>query len=363
MKIGIDGTTLIGKRAGVGRYVFEMCRALDYLLPQANFFVYSPMPFEMPVISERWNARIETSDWATRLRAIMWLKMRAGVYCEADQLDAYWASGTFLPSLPPSVRSVATVYDLNVRLVPASMKWTTYCVHKLFFERDIRRADCILAISHGTAERLYHLMGRRADGVALPAVSSDFRRPASAVIAATLMRLGVRRPYLLAVGTLEPRKNLPMLIEVFAQLKKRSDQFVQHQLVLVGGRGWKDHSLRRLLEQYADSGVLPIGYVTDTDLPSLYAGSDAFVFPSIYEGFGMPVLEARACAARIVASNIPEIREAGGVGPLYISPTADALSIALQEVLNQDLAATGSAQALPSWDDSAKVLARALGAL
>ena len=362
MKIGIDGTTLIGRRAGVGRYVFELCRALDRQLPNALFYVYSPIPFVMPVISERWHARIETLGWASKLPGILWTKMRAGACCKADQLDAYWACGTFLPLLQPAINSVATVYDLNVRLVPSSMKWTTYCAYKLFFERDIRCANSILAISHGTAERLHDLVGRRADGVVLPAVSPDFRRPDSAIIADTLMRLGLRRPYLLAVGTLEPRKNLPMLIAAFARLK-RSEKFAHLQLVLVGGKGWKDQGLQRLLDELSGAGVLPIGYVADGDLPSLYAGSEAFVFPSIYEGFGMPVMEARACEAQIVASDIPEIREAGGVGPLYITPTADALFIALQQVLKQELSATSSAQSLPSWDDSALVLARALGAL
>lgn len=359
MKIGIDGTTLVGNRAGVGRYVFELCRALDRQLPQATFYVYSHMPVEMPVKSDRWHARVETAGWASRLRGILWLKTRAGALCKKDQLDGFWACGTFLPILQPSVKSVATVYDLNLRLVPDSMKWTARLAYKLFFERDVHNADGILAISHGTADRLHQILGRHADGIVIPGVSSDFRRPSAEVISSTLAKLGVLRSYLLAVGTLEPRKNLAMLIEVFARLK-RMDKLNQQQLILVGGKGWKDQRLRQLLAQYEDIGVMPLGYVADADLPSLYAGSDAFVFPSIYEGFGMPVLEARACEARIVASDIPEIREAGGVGPLYIAPTAAALFAALQQVATQVSVAKSSAQSLPSWDDGARVLAQAL---
>ena len=362
MKIGIDGTTLVGKRAGVGRYVFELCRALDRQLPQANFYVYSHIPVEMPVKSERWHARVETAGLASRLRGILWLKMRAGALCKTDNLDFFWASGTFLPKLQPTVKSVATVYDLNLHLVPESMKWTALWAYKLFFDRDIRHARSILAISNGTAERLHRILGRRADGIVVPAVSPSFRRPDSRVTDVTLAKLGVRRPYLLAVGTLEPRKNLAMLVEVFAQLK-RMGQFSQHQLVLAGGKGWKDQGLQQLLEKYEGTGILPLGYVADADLPSLYSGSDAFVFPSIYEGFGMPVLEARACETRIVASDIPEIREAGGVGPLYIPPTATALFSALQQVLTSDSVAMSSAQSLPSWDDGARVLAHALGSV
>lgn len=358
MRIGIDGTVMMGNRTGVGRYAYELCRALDRQLPQAIFYVYSHVPVELPVSSERWIARVDSIKWAGRLNMV-WLKTRAGALCTRDQVDAFWAAGTFLPVLPSNVNAVTTVYDLNYLIAPSTMPMKGYWKSRLFFERDIRHANSILAISHGTADRLHQMLGCSADEIVLPAVSADFRRPIPEVIAATLAKFGVPRPYLLAVGTLEPRKNLALLIEVFARLK-RLGQLPQHQLVLVGGKGWKDQGLQRLLEQHSDEGVVPLGYVADEDMPSLYAGADAFVFPSIYEGFGMPVLEARACGARIVASDIPEIREAGGVGPLYVPPTAEALFAALPQVLTLEPTATNPELLLPSWGDSARVLAQAL---
>lgn len=349
----------MGSRRGIGRYVYELCRALDRQLPQAIFYVYSPVPIELPVASERWIARVDSMRWAKRMMKLVWLKTRAGTLCARDQLDAYWGCGTFLPTLASTVNAVVTVYDLNYLIVPSTMPMAGYWKCRLFMERDIRHANSILAISHGTADRLQQMLGYKADGVVLPAVSTDFRRPHPGVIAATLAKLGVPQPYLLAVGTLEPRKNLALLIEVFAHLK-RLGQLPQHQLVLVGGKGWKDKGLLQLLAQHADVGVMPLGYVADVDLPGLYAGADAFVFPSIYEGFGMPVLEARACGVRIVASDIPEIREAGGVGPLYVPPTAEALFAALPQIVTLEPAATNAGMSLPSWDDGARVLAQAL---
>ena len=215
MKIGIDGTTLVGNRAGVGRYVFELCRALDGQLPNAEFFVYSHVPVEMPVNSVRWHGRFESEKWASRLKGILWLKTRAARFCKADAIDAFWACGTFLPKLEPSVKSIVTVYDLNVCLVPSTMKLGPLLLYKLFFERDVRRATKVLAISRGTASRLHEIFGIAADGVVLPAVSPDLRPPDSEVVVATLDRLGVPRPYLLAVGTQEPRKNLRLLVEAF----------------------------------------------------------------------------------------------------------------------------------------------------
>jgi glycosyltransferase involved in cell wall biosynthesis len=313
----------------------------------------------MPVLSPRWIARVDPAGWASRLKSVPWLKLRAGVLCAEDRLDAYWASATFVPSLSPSIRVVTTVYDLAHLVVPETMKTVTYWAFRLFFARDVRRANVVLSISQGTSDRLFQMLGRRSDGVVLPAVSPTFRPQSSEVVAATLTRLGVKPPYFLAVGTLEPRKNLELLINVFAGLKSEG-QLGSQQLVLVGGRGWKDLNLQRLLKQHSGSDVIPLGYVAEQDLPALYAGADAFVFPSRYEGFGIPALEARACGARIVASDIPEIKEAGGIGPLYIPPTPEALADALLKIREHAPSATDSNQALPDWDAGARVLSQAL---
>ena len=360
MKIGIDGSTLGGNRAGVGRYVFELCRALDKQLPRAEFFIYSHIPVEMPVNSPRWHARVEPKPTFALLRNIFWIKLRAPSLCRKDGLDAFWACGTFLPKLPPSVWSVVTVYDMNRWIVKDTMKWTAYIAHKLFIGRDIIRAKCVVTISYGTAKRLHEILGRHADYIVPPAVSEKFHRPSDAVISATKIKLGIKAPYFLAVGTLEPRKNLAMLIEVFVNLK-REGKLSAHQLILVGGKGWNDVTLRALLTECQGTGIYPLGYVADSDLPSLFAGSDSFVFPSIYEGFGMPVLEARACAARVIASDIPEIREAGGMGPVYIEPTRTALKTALLQIAkNKNLGETTNDYPLSNWEESAAALAQAL---
>jgi glycosyltransferase involved in cell wall biosynthesis len=356
MNIGIDGTTLAGQRAGVGRYVYELCRALDRVMPDANFFVYSHIPVEMPVNSRRWHARVEASSWAASLKNILWLKTRAPAMCLKDDLDVFWACGTFLPRLPRNVHSIVTVYDMNRWLATNTMKWTAYVAHRLFVERDIKRADAITSISSGTAVRLLDIVGRRTNAIVQPAVADNFRRPSVECIAESLRKFGIQQPYFLAVGTIEPRKNLALLVEVFTTLK-RSGQLESYQLVLVGGKGWKDAGLRSLLSAHEDDGVHPIGFVNDSDLPSIYAGAEAFVFPSMYEGFGMPVLEARACDARVIASDTPEIREAGGDGPFYLLPMAEPLSDALLCFCNDKKLGVSYASSLPSWTDSAVKLA------
>lgn len=359
MKIGIDGRALQSKRAGVGRYVFELCRALDAELPDAEFFIYSQHSIEMPVQSPRWINRVESSRWAARQKSALWLKLRAGKMCREDNLDAFWASTTFVPSLPPSVSVVATVYDLNHLIVPETMSTAGYWMARLFFSRDVRRADRVLVISQGTGDRLHRLLGRRSGGVVLPSIGEQFRPQPPEHVASTLRRFGLEKPYLLAIGTLEPRKNLELLVRVFEDLRRTASGFDNCDLVLAGGAGWKNAQLRQLLEQHQPA-VKHLGFVDDADLPALYSGALAFVFPSVYEGFGIPVLEARACGARVVASDIPEIREAGGEGGvMYVPPTHDGLAAALQKVVAQPYPASVP-QSVPKWSDGARVLAAAL---
>jgi glycosyltransferase involved in cell wall biosynthesis len=172
----------------------------------------------------------------------------------------------------------------------------------------------------------------------------------------------------LTVGTWEPRKNLELLVRVFRALRA-ADEFHDYRLVLAGGAGWKDERLRRMLQvggsvsnPIMSDGVTATGFVTDDELADLYSGCRAFVFPSAYEGFGIPVLEARACGAPVVATDLPELREAGGEGAIYVPPTDAGLREGLRRVVAARPAPPPAPAVLPTWRQSAQVLAGYLNA-
>lgn len=368
MRIGLDGRPLVGRRTGVGRYVFEICRQLDTLVPDAEFFVYASEPVELPVSSGRWHCRVETRRWARRLKPIAWLKLRAGALCRQDRLDVFWGAATLFPALPAGIRRLTTVYDLTFRVAPDTMGTTHLVAQHLFFRRDVRQAHQRMAISHGTAARLQEWLGGPPAAVVPPGVSAAFRPGDPAAVARTLATLRITGPYFLAVGTWEPRKNLELLIRVFRSMQS-DGQFLDYRLVLAGGPGWKDERLRALLR--GDSGsersaasetVMALGFVTDEQLAQLYSGCRAFVFPSRYEGFGIPLLEARACGAALVATDLPELREAGGEATIYIPPTPEGLRTGLLQVVSRPAPTPISPGLLPSWRGSASVLARYLHA-
>jgi glycosyltransferase involved in cell wall biosynthesis len=228
---------------------------------------------------------------------------------------------------------------------------------KMFFEASLSRADAIVTNSQGTADRLSAIMGYNAAAVVRPGVSSTFTPQTDGRVAEILTKHSVRRPYVLGVGTLEPRKGIDLLIRAFSSLQSKLD-LADYTLVLVGERGWRAGSLTRLLNG-SGPRITWLGFVEDTELIALYSGCDVFVYPSKYEGFGMPVLEARACGARVVTSDSPELREAGGNDAIYVDSSADGIiggiARSINSTKNRPFDWRGQ-----SWIGGSAILAKAL---
>jgi glycosyltransferase involved in cell wall biosynthesis len=227
------------------------------------------------------------------------------------------------------------------------------------------KACSITVNSAGTRDKLKLLFSISTSYIVRPGVSLDFN---GNDVKNLDKKYGFSRPYILAVATLEPRKNLTLLINSFIKLKREG--FLKgYSLVLAGGQGWRDKKLKEVLARAKDEDLIyPVGYVSDEDLPSLYRQAELFVFPSVYEGFGMPILEARASGARVLASNIPEHKEAGGRFISYFElGDIEYLSTAILRALDDakslksfELSSNAELFEKCSWEVSAKILATAL---
>ncbi len=274
--------------------------------------------------------------------------------------------------LPLRAPTVLTVHDLIFRRYPRHHKrlnrWYLNATMPLF----CRRADHIIAVSEQSKRDVIAAYGIPPDKITVIYEAADPRFCPQPVETVAAVRARYRLPerYLLFVGTIEPRKNLGRLLAAFERLHAAG---LTDALVIVGKRGWLyDDFFARLENSPAKGAVIFPGFVPDADLPAVYAGAQALAFPSEFEGFGLPVLEAMACGTPVVCSNtssLPEITSslpsqgggAGGVGAaLLIDPLdADALTDALRRVLSEpdlaaDLRARGSAQAARfSWERAA----------
>jgi glycosyltransferase involved in cell wall biosynthesis len=338
---------------GIAKYICELCAAFDILLPEAEFFLYTRRAISPPVASMRWHLRIDESLAGRRLPNAFWLALAAGFASRADNLDVFWGGTGLLPLIGLRCSAVLTVHDLVYRIVPETCSRRSLWSNRLFFHSSLARADAVVTNSDGTALRLEQTFGCSVAAVARPGLSALFRPAAECEIEASMRRFGLSRPYILSVATREPRKNLSLLIRTFVGMKKEG-LITSHELVLAGDRGWKDEEIREAVDEVGRS-VHDIGYVAEDELPALYSGSDVFVFPSKYEGFGMPVLEARACGTRVVTTDSPELREAGGQNAVYITPTEESLRRGILQALAtprpQPLALTNH-----SWAQSASAM-------
>lgn len=344
MLIGIDGRPFYGAAAGTGRYVGELCRQLDSLLPEARFKVYGNRAMQLPVSSPRWEARGDPAAFWAHMPPSAWYFARAGRLARQDGVNLFWGGANFLPvGLPRHIPAILTVHDVVHHLYPQTMSFKHRMVYRIFFQTGLRRAKQIIANSQGTADRLLQHFGVQVHAIVKPQVGANFHPPMPGEMQAVRSKYDLPPRYLLSVSTLEPRKNLGTLVRALVALAQ-SGQAQGLALVLVGQRGWKNTPLLAQLAAARQSGVIitELGYVPDADLPALYAAAVAVVMPSLYEGFGMPILEALHCGAAVLASDTPETREAGGQAGNYVPPTAQALQTAIGQMWSQRPATTAA---------------------
>jgi len=331
--VAFDVTTALTQRAGVGRYTRELFEALTALpdRPDLRPFYVAPAA-TYPLAAAPSPLHVDRSIRGWRLRMLTRRLLHAPARGPWDGADLYHAPDVVYP--PVRVPVVMTAHDLSYLVYPRYHTRLNGGYLRLMTPAVTRDARLIIADSDATARDLVERAGvsTRKVRVIYPGVGAVFRQTlAPERIDAARARYGLTGPFILSVGTQEPRKNLAGTLGAYRLLRERRGD--APPLALVGDAGWR-------LDEAATFGAAPgtmvrrLGFVPDEDLMALYAACDAFVYPSFYEGFGLPVAEALALGAPVVTSNVSSLPEVTGDAALLVDPrSVEEIAAALTRIL------------------------------
>jgi glycosyltransferase involved in cell wall biosynthesis len=360
MRIGLDATALPPRLTGAGNYIVSLVRAL-LQVDSSNEYVVFTKPLHVPLFGRHARLDVVQASLASRFLRIGWEQIFLPALASRYSLDVLHSPHYTMP-LFNSAPSVVTFHDMTFFLYPGQHELYKRIFFRVGIHLSARRARAIIADSESTRQDILRLLKLNPPRVvAVPlGVSPDFRRiDDRAALEAIRRKYHLPDQIILYVGVLEPRKNLPTLVRAFKSLVDRG---IPHALVLVGRKGWMYTELFQVVERLGlrERVIFP-GYVPDEELPLLYSAADLFVYPSLYEGFGLPVLEAMACGVPVVTSNVSSMPEIAGDAALLVDPRqVDELAGAMyrsvtDRALHDALGQKGQARAkLFSWERTAR---------
>jgi glycosyltransferase involved in cell wall biosynthesis len=268
---------------------------------------------------------------------VIWEQFTLPSLLRQHRIDVLHSPVNVLPEwLPQSCATVVTLHDLAFLRFPEVLTSTKRLYHRTFTIRSLQRATMIITVSNSTKQDAHELVGIAPEHIrtVYPCIDERFSNVMEKEkVQAFRRQKGLTDGFLLYLGTLEPRKNLPTLIDAYARL--RHTYGVREKLVLAGSKGWLYDTIFEKVRQHGlESEVLFPGYVADNEQLLWYHAASTFVYPSLYEGFGLPVAEALACGIPAVTSNISSLPEAGASLALTVNPDdRDALAEALYQSL------------------------------
>nr|VFK63726.1 MAG: Glycosyltransferase involved in cell wall bisynthesis [Candidatus Kentron sp. UNK]VFK70930.1 MAG: Glycosyltransferase involved in cell wall bisynthesis [Candidatus Kentron sp. UNK] len=367
MKIGIDARSLSYGLTGIGYYLLEVIKELKKL--DVHITLFSTAPLLVPADSLT-GISVITGSSTKPIPHLIWSELQLPLLLKKHLLDIFWGPAHRFPILMPLSQATAlTIHDLVWRKVPGTMRLYTRLQETLFMPRSLQRADIILADSTSTASDLLDYRPAFKDKIRyvppgrgnsfLQALDDRSKCQRNPLFSSWSSKLN--KPYILFTGTIEPRKNLARLLAGFSALPKDLRQ--AFQLVIAGGKGWGTINLQDEIQKYKlTEQVIVTGYVSEKELSRLYAGAYCLAMPSLYEGFGMPILEANSFGVPVITSNTSSMPEVAGdaailVDPLEIEDITRSLRMLLE---NRGLRETLSRRAIEnaqrySWEKTARL--------
>ena len=365
MRVALDGFPLSSPKTGIGHYTLQLARALAEISPDDVFELISPFPFSDSVIQEFQQAPLANlilnHPQATAFRR-RWWALGLPLFLRQNSCDIFHGTNYEVP-LWNRKRNVLTIHDLSLLLHPEYHEPRLVRRARRRLPLMIRSAAKIIAVSESMKKEICEHLPIKAERIVVTpeAPRENFRPVPLAETLATRHRLGIEPDFMLAVGTIEPRKNLLTLVRALDQIVRTTT--LRPQLVIAGGEGWlMDELYSFLAGSVSAERVRFIGYTTDDELRALYSSCRISVYPSLYEGFGLPPLEAMACGAPVITSRIPALEETVGKPAVLFDPhDVGDLARNIAELWNDEgkraeLSAAGLRRAAEfSWEKTARL--------
>lgn len=354
MNVAFDASDLCTGRAdGTTRYTSELVTRLPRIAQDIDWNFYGPCTAPNTPSVKNWHPSPFPAAWT---------QLRLPIELLRDKPDILFMPIQQLPIIRHwKTKTIAVIHDLAFHEYPEQFRYKDWLLLHTFSAQVAKEADAIIAVSEATKKDIEKYYGRK-DSVYVVHHGIDhdrFKAFSEEERSAGLLRLqaaypSLQRPYLLYVGQIQPRKNIGSLIAAFEQLNREDIQ-----LVIAGGHGWhQDETLRRISSSPRKESIIMTGAVPDDLLPALYANSEAFILPSLQEGFGIPLIEAAACGAPLVTSNRSSMKEIAEEAAILINPEdVSSLMQGIAEALTNKTSLSAKSIQLAkrfSWDTTAK---------
>ncbi len=361
MRIAIDAHSVGTGLGGNESYATNLIEALAQIDQTNRYTLYVTKREAVTRFSNRWpNVLVRSTLPHTPLIRI---PLTLSAELRRNPVDVLHVQFTAPPFSPCPV--VVSIHDLSFEHLPQTFKWRSRKQLRITVRRSVREASQVIALSAHARNDIINTYKVSPERVtAIPLAAADHFRPVSdeTELQRVKQTYGIKGDYILAVGAIQPRKNLARLVAAHARLRSLKPEGKLPKLVLAGKCAWLyDETLRAIKDLELKDSVIVTGYVPEKDLPTLYSGALCFVYPSYFEGFGLPPLEAMQCGAPVIVGNLTSLPEVVGDAGLLVDPfDVDALAAAIESVIsNSDLRAELSFKGLAraklfEWQETAR---------
>ncbi len=334
MRIAVDARPLSYELTGIGIYLKHLLDEIQKIDYENNYYLISNGRINYDLRNPRWS-KVE-GKLKKKLLSTLWVQSRVPLIVSKLGVDLFWGPRHHLPVLlPPRIRTVLTLHDIVHCVHPETMPLSHLLAERTLMRWSLTRSDSIIAVSQSTAIDIQRNYGVNSNKINVVYHGSPAFPKGLDGAADPYRKLPAK--YFLFVGTLDPRKNFERLFKAFESLEPL--RYGAH-LVIVGGKGWKNKAfLKTLRTSPVRACVHLAGYVPRSQLRAIYENAVCLLFPSVFEGFGLPILEAMACGTPVITSNTSSMKEVAGDAALLVNPyDVGALAEAMKQVLiNQSL--------------------------